>query len=490
MRTAPQHHRRLFWRWRYTEGINSVIYKKKKRKGKAWEEVLEAAALRYEPASADVGLTPCAVFLAGGAGSHLSEGQCSAHSYILGCPWVRCAFGQSFELRRCWAHLLPQLLPSGALSVTAVPPAPARRWHHGRCFCPPVPPCAAGQSLLGGCLCGSLRFTGTRVGFPPPQARPLRRGASVRLARPPGPALCFTGLCARGSNSRACPLHRGASVHLARLPGLALCFMGRVCTWLEFPALPSASQGCVHLSRLPGQASALPGWCALVWLPACALCTMQFMCTCFLSPPTLFVTGVMCSPFGCAGRAVRAAQGCTPPLYRRPGPLCTGYASAPLPSATCPILCAARVGCAGWVFFFFFFFFAAPLSVPRACLLFGATVHELLRGWEERLSLFVALQVPASPGFPHISAPPGTCLWGGVPAQGSSCLGLPPSLGTQLLPRRWPSFPFLCLHPLSYLISGSLACPLEACSLLLSPRGCFVGVVWYLDEFLIHLHGG
>ena len=51
-----------------------MIYKKKKRKGKAWEEVLEAAALRCEPASADVGLTPCDVFLAGGAGSHLSEG--------------------------------------------------------------------------------------------------------------------------------------------------------------------------------------------------------------------------------------------------------------------------------------------------------------------------------------------------------------------------------------------------------------------------------
>ena len=32
--------------------------------------------------------------------------------------------------------------------------------------------------------------------------------------------------------------------------------------------------------------------------------------------------------------------------------------------------------------------------------------------------------------------------------------------------------------------------PLEAWDLLLSPRGCFVGVVPYLDEFLMYLWRG
>ena len=58
-----------------------------------------------------------------------------------------------------------------------------------------------------------------------------------------------------------------------------------------------------------------------------------------------------------------------------------------------------------------------------------------------------------------------------------------PSSGNKLLSRSSPYFPFLFLHPLSYLILGSLACLLEAWGLLLSPTSCFVEIVPYLDVF-------
>ena len=97
-------------------------------------------------------------------------------------------------------------------------------------------------------------------------------------------------------------------------------------------------------------------------------------------------------------------------------------------------------------------------------------------------------QVPALPCFPRRSSPLGPpvkefpCAWK-LLFQGS----LPP-LGHKLLPRSFPSsFPFLCLPPLCYLISGSLPVPLESWGLLLSPIGCFVGVVPHLDEFLMYL---
>ena len=39
---------------------------------------------------------------------------------------------------------------------------------HCSCFCSPVPPCAAGQNLLGRCSCGSFCSTVTCVAFPQP----------------------------------------------------------------------------------------------------------------------------------------------------------------------------------------------------------------------------------------------------------------------------------------------------------------------------------
>ena len=103
--------------------------------------------------------------------------------------------------------------------------------------------------------------------------------------------------------------------------------------------------------------------------------------------------------------------------------------------------------------------------------------------------LFIALQVPDLPGFwrlhssalgPPVKVFPCACE---LLFQGS----LPP-LGHKLL-RSSPSFPFLCLLLLSYLILGSLTCLPGSLGLLLLPRGCFVGVVPYLDEFLMYLGG-
>ena len=96
--------------------------------------------------------------------------------------------------------------------------------------------------------------------------------------------------------------------------------------------------------------------------------------------------------------------------------------------------------------------------------------------------LFIALQVPDLPGLgPPVKMFP--CAWE-LLFQGSF-----PPLGHKL-PRSSPSFPFLCLLPLSYLNLGSLTCPPGSLGLLLLSRGCFVGVVPYLDEFFTYLGGG
>jgi len=74
-------------------------------------------------------------------------------------------------------------------------------------------------------------------------------------------------------------------------------------------------------------------------------------------------------------------------------------------------------------------------------------------------------------------------------------LQLPPSLpqGKISHPEIFCLFPFYVsiLSPTSF--QGAQPAPHpppEAWVLLLSPRGCFVGVVLYLDEFLMYLWGG
>ena len=114
-----------------------------------------------------------------------------------------------------------------------MPPAPTCPWDHCCCFCSPVPPCAAGRSLLGRCLCGSFCFTGTCVGFPLPQAHPVRHGVCVQLFWLPGPALCITG--------RVCTCFSSQ---------VGLCDAGLVWTCLAPHARPLCHAVYVQLFRL------------------------------------------------------------------------------------------------------------------------------------------------------------------------------------------------------------------------------------------------
>ena len=115
---------------------------------------------------------------------------------------------------------------------------------------------------------------------------------------------------------------------------------------LSLLSSPAVLQGCVHLilsSRSPPSESSAcalvsgPGWSlrrgasvALFRLPVPALCVMGFMCTSYVSLTAIFVAGVICSSFGCAGRVVCIAQVCMPPLYQHHSPaLCTGCVCLP-----------------------------------------------------------------------------------------------------------------------------------------------------------------
>ena len=80
---------------------------------------------------------------------------------------------------------------------------------------------------------------------------------------------------------------------------------------------------------------------------------------------------------------------------------------------------------------------------------------------------------------------------------GPDCEGVSLCTGTPLVSRLPFSFGapaqklsvFLCLPPL-YLISGSLACPPGSLGSSAVIKGCLLGVVSYLDAFLMYLWGG
>ena len=116
--------------------------------------------------------------------------------------------------------------------------------------------------------------------------------------------------------------------------------------------------------------------------------------------------------------------------------------------------------------------FCGLLSVPWACHLVRATVCELFMDWEVQLSLFSALLVPALPGFLRFCSTPLGLPMRELPSA-RELVRLQNSLPLsehELLSRSSPCLPILCLHPLSYLVSGSLDClpwrPGFFCSLL------------------------
>jgi len=191
--------------------------------------------------------------------------------------------------------------------------------------------------------------------------------------------------------------------------------------------------------------------------PKFTLCVAGLVCTCFVSLPGLFVAGFffwLCCE-GCL---------CCPSLYAS-SLLALQSHSVPWRLCAFPgFVCDATLGYLG-----------LPSVLQGLCVLVGLVYllspsfprppsgwgHSLwavnrLRSAAFSVScplspcfawFFKTLQLPLRPGCEGIS------LYRGAPVS-----GLPPSWH-KLLPRNSPSFPFLCLNPLSYLISGSLACP-------------------------------
>lgn len=150
-----------------------------------------------------------------------------------------------------------------------------------------------------------------------------------------------------------------------------------LCTCLSFSQTrTSCCRACVHLFQLP----------------LTALCGMGFMCACFhLTACTLFRVGVIFHSFLqlCQKRLCAAWFACLPLSAPQSRPLhllyllatrvrlCAALARFVFPvtlSYLGPPLCAARVVW-GWLGLY-----ATPLLVPRACHLFGSTVHDLLTG--------------------------------------------------------------------------------------------------------------
>lgn len=99
----------------------------------------------------------------------------------------------------------------------------------------PVPPCTAGQSLLGRALCGSFLVPSARWRLVRASLSPLCSSSKLR------------GLCALVSASQALPLQCGAGVHLTWLPRPARCFSGFVFSYLGSQYLTPTSQGLCAL---------------------------------------------------------------------------------------------------------------------------------------------------------------------------------------------------------------------------------------------------
>lgn len=150
------------------------------------------------------------------------------------------------------------MLPSGALSIAAVLPAPTCPWDRAAASVPcPTPSAQLARAAARRCLCGSC--TGICVGF----------------------------LCAKLTLV-------AELVHLFWLPGLPFALLGLCACFSSWVALCDA--GLVWTCSAP-----LPALCVTV------------LCTCFVSPPTLFVTGF------CVLLSAALGRGCAlPRLHASP----------------------------------------------------------------------------------------------------------------------------------------------------------------------------
>ena len=230
----------------------------------------------------------------------------------------------------------------------------------------------------------------------------------------------------------ACPLHQRACVHLSQLSGPALCVVtGLVCTCFSSPTYPLCCRACVFFFRLPSPPS----------MPHSLYALERFVCHISLSMPGL--------PSAQQGLCELERFVYQPSL-----------GTLGLPSVLwgfCGLLLVSQAHHSRW----------AVYGLRSAAFSVFCLLSPCFASFLRFCSTPLCLHGRESPSVWEIFIPQDTL----------------PSSGNKLLSRSSPSFPFLFLHPLSYLIPGSLAWPLEAWGLLLLPRSCFVGVVPYLDVF-------
>ena len=146
------------------------------------------------------------------------------------------------------------------------------------CFCSPVPPCTASQSLLGRGLCGFF------------------------LGSPTVPSVSWRLLWASLSPRNSPPV-LWAHVHLSKLHSPSLCITGLVCACLSSTGPSSSSRGLCALVWAPrAPSSASRGLCALASAPG-ARPLLHGACVCLSGLPglTLGIAGLVCACLGSPG---------------------------------------------------------------------------------------------------------------------------------------------------------------------------------------------
>ena len=188
--------------------------------------------------------------------------------------------------------------------------------------------------------------------LPPTMPSALQRLVWASLSPLNSPSVSW-GLFTLVLAPQALPLSHRASVHLSQLPGPSLCIMGLVCTCLGSPDPASMPRGlcacCISLPAYPvcrrGGGRGREGWCVLLSSP-CAHPLHPEVCV------------------HCRGLYAMALLG--PPSVPRGLCVLEWFVCCATPGTPGP-----PISCRG---------FCGLLSVPQACRLVGATVHELFTG--------------------------------------------------------------------------------------------------------------